>query len=260
MAITLNDDEVSDRESKSDQEGNFMTFTATAVISEFEIIAKSPFDGELFENADLQEAYKKLCKIAAKDAMNVDLGLKNINTLEQEKKNLLVKLFDANELITSVKIENMSLIEKVKSLESELSIAREQLNRTSTSKLDNMLNVQKPTYDKTGLGFFEIVSTFVVHPTKFIPASSIPTPEVKMPKEEILATMKMRVDLSESKPKKPNHLRSKKQHKPQWFCHFCDGDGHNYPNFYKLQVASFKASNQTKGVCAKSTRSHGTYS
>ena len=116
MAITLNDDEVSDRESKSDQEGNFMTFTATAVISEFEIIAKSPFDGELFENADLQEAYKKLCKIAAKDAMNVDLGLKNINTLEQEKKNLLVKLFNANELITSVKIENMSLIEKVKSL------------------------------------------------------------------------------------------------------------------------------------------------
>ena len=40
--------------------------------------------------------------------MNVDIGLKKINTLEQEKKNLLVKLFDANELITSVKIENMS--------------------------------------------------------------------------------------------------------------------------------------------------------
>ena len=53
---------------------------------------------ELFENVDLQEAYNKLCKIAAKDAMNFDLGLKKINTLEQEKKNLLVKLFDANEL------------------------------------------------------------------------------------------------------------------------------------------------------------------
>ena len=72
--------------------------------------------------------------------MNVDIGLKKINTLEQEKKNMLVKLF-ANELITTVKIENMSLIEKVKSLESELSIAREQFDRTSTSKLDNMLNV-----------------------------------------------------------------------------------------------------------------------
>ena len=54
--------------------------------------------------------------------MNVDLGLKKINTLEREKKNMLVKLFDANGLVSSVKIENMSLIEKVKSLESELSI------------------------------------------------------------------------------------------------------------------------------------------
>ena len=67
------------------------------------------------ENAYLQEVYNKICKIAAKDAMNVDLGLKKIDTLEHEKKNLLVTLFNANELITAVKIENMSLIEKVKS-------------------------------------------------------------------------------------------------------------------------------------------------
>ena len=56
--------------------------------------------------------------------------------------------------LTAVKIENMSLIEKVKSLESELLVAREQLDRNSTSKLDNMLNVQKSTSDKTGLRFF----------------------------------------------------------------------------------------------------------
>ena len=60
---------------------------------------------------------------------------------------LLVKLFDANELITSVKIENMSLFEKVKSLESELYDAREQLYRTLASKLDSMLNVQKSISD-----------------------------------------------------------------------------------------------------------------
>ena len=115
--------------------------------------------------------------------MNVDLGLKKINTLEQEKKNLLVKLFDANELITCVKIENMSLIEKVKSLEFELFVAREQLDRTSTSKLDYMLNVQKSFFGKIGLGFVKSVSTSVVHPPKFVPATSISTPEVKLPKE-----------------------------------------------------------------------------
>ena len=171
---------------------------------------ENPSDGELSKNVDLQEAYKKFCKIAARDAMNVDIGLKKINTLEQEKKNLLVKLFDANELITSIKIENMSLIRKVKSLEFELSVAREQLDRTSTSKLDDMLNVQKSFYDKTGLGFVESVSTSVVHPPKFVPATSISTPEVKLPKEEILATRRIREDLSESKPKNLNHPGSKK--------------------------------------------------
>ena len=37
----------------------------------------------------------------------------------------------------------MSLLEKVKSLELELSVAKEQINITSTSKLDEMLHVQK---------------------------------------------------------------------------------------------------------------------
>ena len=39
-------------------------------------------NGELSENADLQEAYNKLCKIAAKNAISVELDLKKINTLE----------------------------------------------------------------------------------------------------------------------------------------------------------------------------------
>ena len=237
MVVTFSDDEVSDHESENGQEGNFMAFTTTAIVSESEIVKENPSDGELSENANLQEVYNKLCKIAAKDAMNVDLGLKKINTLEQEKKNLLVKLFDANELITSIKIENMSLIEKVKSLESKLSIARKQLDRTFTSKLDNMLNDQKSSFDKIALGFVESVSSSVVHPPKFVLATSISTLEVRIPKEETLATRKIRVDLSESKPKKLNHLESKKQHKPQWFCRFCGEVGHTCPNCFKLQAS-----------------------
>ena len=111
MAITFSDDEESGHESDSDQEGNFMAFTTISIVCESEIVDENLSDGELSENADLQEAYNKLCKITAKDAMNVDLGLKKIETLEHEKKNLLVKLFDANELINALKIENMSLIE-----------------------------------------------------------------------------------------------------------------------------------------------------
>ena len=42
---------------------------------------------------------------------------------------------------------------------------------------------------------------------------SAPKPEVRVKKEEILATRKIRVDLSDTKPKQP-HPVAKKQHKP----------------------------------------------
>ena len=131
----------------------------------------------------------------------------------------------------------MSLIEKVKSLESELSVAREQLDRTSTSKKNNMFNVQKSFSNKTRLGFVESVSTYIVHLPNFVPATSISILEVKVPREETLATRRIKVDLSESKPKKPNHLGSKKQNKPQWLCHFRGGTGHTHSNCFKLQAS-----------------------
>ena len=64
--------------------------------------------------------------------MSVDLGLKKIASLELDKKILLLKLFDTNELLNKVKIENMLLLDKVKNLELELSIAREQTNRSAS--------------------------------------------------------------------------------------------------------------------------------
>ena len=78
IAVILSDDEVSDNKSGSDEDGNFITFTATGVVDESVVIEENPSDGELSEDADLQEAYNKLCKFATKDAMSVDLGLKKI--------------------------------------------------------------------------------------------------------------------------------------------------------------------------------------
>ena len=57
--------------------------------------------------------------------MSVYLGLKKIATLELDKKNLLLKLFDAYELLNNVKTENMFLLDKVKNLELELFVARD---------------------------------------------------------------------------------------------------------------------------------------
>ena len=141
MVVTLSDDEVSDHESGSDEDGNFIALTATTVIDESVVAIENPFNGELFEDADLQEAYNKLCKVATKDSMNVDLGLKKIASLKLDNKNLLLKLFDANELLAKVKTENMLLLNKVKNLELELSVAREQTNRSGSSKLEHMLSI-----------------------------------------------------------------------------------------------------------------------
>ena len=50
-------------------------------------------------------------------------------------------------------MENTSLEEKVKNLEVELSQTRTQIERMSSAKLDEVLNAQKPSFDKTGLGY-----------------------------------------------------------------------------------------------------------
>ena len=60
--------------------------------------------------------------------MSIDLGLKKIASLEFDKKNLLLKLFDANELINKVRTKNILLLDKVKNLELKLFVAREKKN------------------------------------------------------------------------------------------------------------------------------------
>ena len=115
----------------------------------------------------MQEAYNKLCKVVANVTMNVDLGLKKIASFELDKKNLLLKLFDANELLDKVKTENMLLLDKVKNLELELFVAREQTNRSASSKLDHMLSIQKYPLDKTGIGFEDSISVFKTHSINF---------------------------------------------------------------------------------------------
>ena len=76
MVVTLSNDEVSNYKFGSGEDGNFIAFTTTAVVDESVVADENPSDGELSECSDLQEAYNKLCKVTAKDAMNVDLGLK----------------------------------------------------------------------------------------------------------------------------------------------------------------------------------------
>ena len=243
MVVTLSDDEVSDHESGSDEDENFIAFTATAVVDESAVVDENPPDKELSEDADLQEAYNKICKVAVKDAMNADLGVKKIVYLELDKKNQLLKLFDANELLNNVKTENMLLLDKVKNLELELSIAKEQTNRSASSKLDHMLSVQKSPINKTGLGFVENISMSETNSINFIPSSEPPMSEVVKP-VEVTPPRKIRVDLHEFKPKTPNPPKGKLHDQPAQVCHFCEKSRHIHLNCFKLQAA--KQANKPK--------------
>ena len=52
MVVTLSDDEVSDNESGSDEDGNFIAFTATAIVDESVTVEENPSDGEFSKDAD----------------------------------------------------------------------------------------------------------------------------------------------------------------------------------------------------------------
>ena len=90
MVITLSDGEVFDHESGSDEDENFIAFTTIAVVDESVMVDENLSNGELSEDANLQEAYNKLYKVVVKNAMNVDLGLQKIASLELDKNNLLL--------------------------------------------------------------------------------------------------------------------------------------------------------------------------
>ena len=177
--------------------------------------------------------------------MNVELGLKKIESFELDKKNLLVKLFDANELLNNVKTENMLLLDKVKTLELDLSVAR-----SASFKLDHLLGVQKSHSNKSGIGFVESTSVSAPYSTHFVPSSSsepsmseVVSETVKPPISEVVKPIevspsrKIRVDLKESKPKESTISKDKMHGKTAWVCHFCGKSGHIRPNCYNLQAA-----------------------
>ena len=66
IAVTFSDGEVSNDESKCDEDGNFIAFTSTAVVNESISAKENPSDEELLEDADLQEAYNKILQSCCK--------------------------------------------------------------------------------------------------------------------------------------------------------------------------------------------------
>ena len=73
--------------------------------------------------------------------------------MELEREEISTKFDETNQTIRVLRFENNFLAEKTKKLVAKLFQVRAQLERTSSFKLNEMLNLQKFAFDRTGLRY-----------------------------------------------------------------------------------------------------------
>ena len=81
------------------------------------------------------------------------LATKKLSDVELDREELSTKFDEANWSIGALRFENNFLAEKTKKLEVELFQVRAQLERTLSTKLDEMLSIQKSASDRIGLRY-----------------------------------------------------------------------------------------------------------
>ena len=141
------------------------------VVEEEELV-ESKFE-KMDDQDDIHTAYEKLYKLCEKHEKLYRLTTKKLNDAKLDHEELSTKFDETNQTIGALRFENNFLAKKTKKLEAELFQVRAQLERTSNVKLDEMLNLQKFAFDRTGLGYgfssFNIAFTSI---TVFIPPSN----------------------------------------------------------------------------------------
>ena len=132
-----------------------MAFAATTdkLIMENASDSEDSFDDEVPKKLTLDEAYDKLCTKYIKSEKISHLHRKELNEVKTEKPNLLVKLDKTTRLVETLVMENTSLDENVNNFKVELSQAKTKIERMSNAKFNEVLSAQKPSSDKTSLGY-----------------------------------------------------------------------------------------------------------
>ena len=151
FAIMLSDTEHKDDFDNEDN-GILNAFITTATINPTKGIVKdvdeekelveSKFE-KMDEQDDIHTAYAKLYKVLEKHEKLYRLATKKLNDVELEREEISIKFDEANQTIGALRFENNFLAEKTKKLEAELFQVRAQLERTSSTKLNEMLSLYK---------------------------------------------------------------------------------------------------------------------
>ena len=115
-------------------------------VVEKEELVESKFE-KMDDQDDIHTAYEKLYKLSKKHEKLYRLTTKKLSDVEVDHKELSTKFDEANQTIGALRFENNFLVEKTKKLEAELVQVRAQLERTLSTKLDDMLSIQKSALD-----------------------------------------------------------------------------------------------------------------
>ena len=81
------------------------------------------------------------------------LATKKFRDVELKQEEISIKFDEANQTIGALRFNNNFLAKKTKKLEAELFQVRAQLERTLSTKPDEMLSLQKLASNLTGLGY-----------------------------------------------------------------------------------------------------------
>ena len=251
LAATLSDTEPED-DSDNEDDKILNAFTATVNptdgivkdVDEEEELVESKFE-KMDDQDDIHTAYEKLYKVSEKHEKLYRLATKKLSNVELDREELSTKFDEANQTIGALRFENNFLAEKTKELETELSQVRVQLERTSSAKLDKMLNIQKFALDRTGLGYgLSSSNTASTSTTVFAPPVSnteIENTDVKiglagenLDKGKSILGAPPKLDKKDIKNPKAQKANSQKpKQKKQHLCHHYGADGHTRPNCYK---------------------------
>ena len=112
---------------------------ALEIIDEEDKLMESKFE-KMDEQDDIHTAYSKLYKVSEKHEKPYRLATRKLSEVDLEWEELSTKVDEANQTIGALRFKNNFLIEKTKKLDVELFQVRAQLERTSSAKLDEMLN------------------------------------------------------------------------------------------------------------------------
>ena len=117
-----------------------------------EHLVESKFE-KMDEQDDIHTAYVKSYKVSKKYEKLYRLATKKLSDVEHEREEISKKFDEANQAIRALRFKNNFLAKRTKKLEVKLFQIRAQLERTSSAKLDEMLSLQKSTFDRTNLGY-----------------------------------------------------------------------------------------------------------